>query len=439
MNTRTCLALLLVLQVALPAPGRAQSNPRYVQFSPSAVKGALYAPDSGTAPHVAILATHRTSNYMGYHGCRELAQRGFLVLCMNPRSDNNEALVRWEDNALDVGSGITFLRKQPGITKVLLWGFSGGGTTSSFYQAVAENGTSYCKGATKLIQCGEALGKLPPADGVILVDANVGNPGMALYRLNGAVTNDGAVLGQNARPQIDPALDPFNVANGFNPKGASKYSEAFQKAYSAAQSARMNRLIDLAQARLREIENGKGRFSDDDGFIVARTEAAELMLLDPSIHHTTARPQKLLKNDGTIVRQIVESVRPAQPELAAASSSLAQGAQFLTLRSFLSANAIRSKGSTAEVDWCSSNNSVPCAIQVISAPLLITAMGANSYMPFNEMSYELAKSTDKDFIIIEGATHSQMPCVRCEVTPGQYSNATRNFFDYAAAWINKRF
>ena len=66
---------------------------------------------------------------MGYHGCRELATRGFLVLCMNPRSDNNEALVRWEDNALDVRSGMTFLRAQPGITKVLLWGFSGGGAT----------------------------------------------------------------------------------------------------------------------------------------------------------------------------------------------------------------------------------------------------------------------------------------------------------------------
>jgi hypothetical protein len=92
-----------------------------------------------------------------------------------------------------------------------------------------------------------------------------------------------------------------------------------------------------------------------------------------------------------------------------------------------------------DVHWCSSNNSVPCAIQAISVPLLITAMSANSYFRFNELHYELAKSTDKDFIIIEGATHSQMPCVRCEVTPGQYSNATRNFFDYAAAWINKRF
>ena len=113
--------------VAAAAPAGAQSNPRYVQFQPPAVKGALYVPDSGPAPHVGILALHRTSNYLGYHGCRELSRRGYMVLCMNPRSDNNEALVRWETNALDVKTGMTFLRSQPGITKVLLYGFSGGG------------------------------------------------------------------------------------------------------------------------------------------------------------------------------------------------------------------------------------------------------------------------------------------------------------------------
>jgi len=439
MRTGTCWALPLILQVVFSTEVLAQSNPRYIQFSPTSVKGALYAPDSNQAPHVAILATHRTSNYLGYLGCTELAKRGFLVLCMNPRSDNNEALVRWEDNALDVKSGVTFLRGQPGITKVLLWGWSGGGATTSFYQAVAENGTSYCRGAKKLVQCGDALDKLPAADGLILVDTNPGNAASALRRLNGAVTNDAAILGQNARAQIDPALDPFSVKNGFNPKGASKYTETFQKAYAAAQAARMNGLIELAQARLREVENGAGRFSDDDAFVVARAESAELMLLDPRIHHTTAHPQKLLRNDGMIVRQVVESVRPAQPELLAQSSSLAQGALFLTLRSFLSAYAIRAKDSMVDIDWCSTNNSVPCAMQAISVPLLVTAMGGNNYLRFNETHYELAKSKDKDFVVIEGATHGQTPCIPCETTPGQYSNTVKNFFDYASAWIKQRY
>src|SRR2546422_9014227 len=74
----------------------AQSNPVYIQFTPSAVKGALYKPDSGPAPHVAILLIHRTANFLSHIGARELSRRGFLVLAMNPRSDNNEALVKWD-------------------------------------------------------------------------------------------------------------------------------------------------------------------------------------------------------------------------------------------------------------------------------------------------------------------------------------------------------
>ena len=118
----------------------AQSNPAYIQFTPSAVKGALYKPDSGPAPHVAILLIHRTANFLSHIGAREHSRRGFLVLAMNPRSDNNEAAVKWEDNALDVRSGVEFLRRQSGITKVLLFGHSGGGPAMTFYQAVAEKG-----------------------------------------------------------------------------------------------------------------------------------------------------------------------------------------------------------------------------------------------------------------------------------------------------------
>jgi hypothetical protein len=434
----SCVLALAVLAVAA-APARAQSNPRYVQFQPTAVKGALYAPDSGPAPHVGILVLHRTSNFLGYHGCGELSGRGYLVLCMNPRSDNNEALVRWETNALDVKTGMTFLRAQPGITKVLLYGFSGGGATTSFYQAVAEGGTGYCNGVAKLVRCGEELAGLPRADGIILVDSNPGNAASALRRLNGAVTNDAAMLERGERAQIDPALDPFNPANGYNPKGASHYSDAFAAKYFAAQSARVNRLITLAQTRLKEIEAGRGRFTDDDVFLLSRVDTAELMLLDPRIHHTTLRPQKVLKNDGSLVRQVGESVRVAQPEQAAQNRTFAQGTLLLTLRSFLSAYAVRSRHAMDDVEWCSTNNSVPCAVQAISAPILMASMGGNNYLRFIENYFELAKSTDKDFIIVDGANHNQTPCVPCETTPGQYSNTVKNFFDYVRGWIDRRY
>jgi len=51
----------------------------------------------------------------------------------------------------------------------------------------------------------------------------------------------------------------------------------------------------------------------------------------------------------------------------------------------------------------------------------------------------MAKSADKELIYIEGANHGFTGCVPCETTPGQYQNSFRNFFDYAAKWINARF
>ena len=98
-KTRASIACLSIAFVA--GSVSAQSDPRYVRFQgvPPSVKGALYMPGAALpAPHVAILVMHRTSNFMHALACTELSKRGFAVLCMNPRSDNNEALVRFENH-----------------------------------------------------------------------------------------------------------------------------------------------------------------------------------------------------------------------------------------------------------------------------------------------------------------------------------------------------
>src|SRR5262249_14001772 len=199
-----------------------QSNPRYIQFTPPSVKGALYKPDSGPPPHIAILVIHRTSNFMSHRATRELSQRGFLVLGMNPRSDNNETIVDFESNALDIKSGIEFLRRQPGITRVLLFGHSGGGPATSFYQAVAEKGPAYCQGPGKIVECGNSLAGLPKADGIVFMDAHPGVSVNGLRSINPAVTDE-----SDSR-RIDPALDPFSIKNGYSPGGPSHYSDDFK-------------------------------------------------------------------------------------------------------------------------------------------------------------------------------------------------------------------
>ena len=73
-----------------------------------------------------------------------------MVLCMNSRFDNNEALVNWELIALDVRRGVDYLKNTQKISKVILFGHSGGGPTTTYYQAVAEKGPSYCQGAEQI-------------------------------------------------------------------------------------------------------------------------------------------------------------------------------------------------------------------------------------------------------------------------------------------------
>ena len=431
MTSRSALVCIFLLGFALRSP--AQSNPTYVQFRPGTVKGALYKPDSGRAPHVAVLVVHRTANFMSHPATVELSKRGFMVLGMNPRSDNNEASVDFEANALDVKSGVEFLRKQPGITKVLLFGHSGGGPTTSFYQAVAEKGPSYCQGANKLVQCGDNLAGLPKADGIIFMDAHPGISVNDLRSLNPAIADE-------SEPQkIDPALDPFSLRNGFNADGESHYSDDFKKRFFQAQAGRMNRRIASAQDKMQRMKSGQDAYPDDDAFLVVRGEGARLMELDMSIHHSTARPEKLLKNDGSIVTQVVESVRRPVPDLAKQNGTFKSGTRFLTVRSFLSANAIRATDSMDQIDWCSSNNSTDCALPQITVPILVTAMGAHYFIRDSEIHYEVAASKDKEFIVIEGATHGGTPCTACETKPGQYSNTVKNFFDYVAKWINARY
>src|SRR4051812_26252701 len=339
----TALAFAGAALAAAPAP-------TFVQFSPSATKGALYLPDPAKfpAPHVAVIAMHRNSNYMSHISTKELPARGFVVLGMNPRCDNNEAACApWENNALDVKSGVNYLRTQvPGITKVILLGHSGGGPTMSFYEAVAEKGVAFCQQPDKLMKCDNTLAGLPKADGIILMDAHPGNGINAVRSLLGDVNNDSAVLNQNRTPTENPNLDPFNPRNGYMPGNFTRYSEDFKAAYMKAQSDRMNFLIAQAQARLAEAQaNGQS----DAPFIVPLADNARPSQIDLSIHHGTLQPRKLVKNDGTVDgSSIVSSVRVASTDSASAHDF--GSTMFLTTKSFLSVRAVKSTTSFDGID-----------------------------------------------------------------------------------------
>ena len=94
----------LTIATTLSAAAHAQSNPLYVPLGQA--KAVLYRPDAGPAPRVGIVVMHRVANYLSHIACTEFSRRGFAVLCMNSRFDNNEVRVVWETIALDVKAGV---------------------------------------------------------------------------------------------------------------------------------------------------------------------------------------------------------------------------------------------------------------------------------------------------------------------------------------------
>jgi hypothetical protein len=292
------------------------------------------------------------------------------------------------------------------------------------------------------------------ADAIVFMDAHPANGVNALRTLNPSIVNDDKPF-----DPPDPALDPFNPKNGFNPNGESHYKPDFVEAYSKAQSARMNRLIDKALALHEAMKNGTHFPSDDDVFTIYRTDA-NLRQLGNDVYDTTTQPRVLLKNDGSKdPPQIIHSVIAPDPKLAEDDKKLVD-AYPLTVKSFLSSRAIRSKQALDDVDWCSSNNSVPCSIRRISLPMLMMSAQGYWFVRDAETIFDSAKSTDKELIYIEGAAHGFIPCVPCDRSvssgvadpnfdlrraasagnyQGKYTNVTKNTFDYIDRWIKARF
>src|SRR6185369_13632947 len=333
-----------------PNPASAQSRPEFINFQ-GRTKAALYLPDTGPAPHVGILVMHRTSNYLAHRACTELSRRGFLMLCMNTRYENNEAAVDFEKLPLDVKAGVEFLRRQAGITKVVLFAHSGGGPLMALYQAVAEKGQGYCKGPAKLVECGDDLASLPRADGIVFTDAHPGNSINTLRGLNPSVANE------TNPPDAPPiaALNPFDPKNGFNPNGPSSYPAEFQERYFKAQAARMNKLIDMARDKLARMKRNEYPYPDDDIMIIPRGgnpgsgpgAAAGLFISMPEIEavNSTAKPARLLRNDGSSVTQTIKSVYIAAPKSSRDNLRFGTGTKGCTSRSFLRAPAIRARHS----------------------------------------------------------------------------------------------
>jgi pimeloyl-ACP methyl ester carboxylesterase len=413
--------------------------------------GLLYSPAvSGPEASVALVIMHPNSDSLKHVGGAELARRGFRVLCINGQYFNTRReYMIWEKVPLDLKAAVEFLRALDGVRTVVLVGHSGGGQLMPFYQNLAENGIGANRGEGRLAQANDELNGLPPADGLVLLDAHHG------YGANTLTSMDPAVLEEGNPNVIDASLDVFDVRNGYDPAG-SRYSDEFKQRYFRAQAERMRRLTERALSRKAEITEGKGLFPDDEPFLVARTQA-RIWQLDTSLLSHTRGQYPILKSDGSMVVDVPRSVRRAgvtpgsggEPRLTAATNaSFSAGAVTYTVNSWLSSNALGvdpnlyrvTEDSIEGIDWHSSSTSTPANLAGVHVPLLIAAMTGHYWLVSAEIFFNCStRSQDKQLVFVEGASHNITPCRACEDVPGQYGDTVRTTFDYVAGWLGERF
>src|SRR5262245_61209570 len=155
---------------------------------------------------------------------RALAEAGVHVLCAGSRFAKNDAPLIMEKVVLDLGAYLRHAKEKWGYEKILLCGWSGGGSLSMLYQAQAE------KPSIRRTPSGEDidLGKLIPADAMIFQAAHLSR---AIYL---AESIDPSVLDENDPERRDPELDIYDPRCPNQPP----YGKDFIKSFRSAQLSR---------------------------------------------------------------------------------------------------------------------------------------------------------------------------------------------------------
>src|SRR5688572_11654790 len=154
-----------------------------------------------------------------------LAKAGIHVLCAGSRFAKNDTPLIMEKVVLDLGAYIRHAREQWGYEKIVLCGWSGGGSLALFYQSQAE------KPSVTKTPAGDAvdLAGLKPADAMIFQAAHLSRARMLSEWIDPSVTDE------SNPDERELELDIYN------PKCPSQppYSAQFVKRFRAAQLARM--------------------------------------------------------------------------------------------------------------------------------------------------------------------------------------------------------
>ncbi|MFQ3664570.1 MAG: alpha/beta hydrolase [Sphingomonadaceae bacterium] len=292
-----------------------------------------------------------------------LASAGVHCLTAVSRYPNNDSALIMEKVLADLGHWVNHARRTLGYAKIVLAGWSGGGSLSLFFQrqAVAPFVTDTPAGDPV------ALPEVAPADAMLLLAAHVSRAGTLTEWLDPSVTDETDPLARD--PEWNLYADP--------PPAAPPYPAEWVAAFRARQVARNRRITDWAHERLALLKQRFGP-SAEQAFIVHGT-MADPRWLDPAIDPNDREPGRCYLGDPRHINDAPGGL-----------------ARYSTLRSWLSQWGIdtsRADGLAAgpfcTVPTLVVDNSADDACTPSHADRLFAALGA----------------ADKTRVTIAGATH----------------------------------
>ena len=295
-----------------------------------------------------------------------LAEAGLHVLCAASRYMKNDSPLIMEKVVVDLGQTIRHAKQELGYRKVILVGWSGGGSLSLFYQGQAERPSITHTPAGDPYDLTAA--GLTPADGVIFIAAHLSRAETLTEWL------DPSMRDELAPDRRDLELDIYDKACPDQPP----YTKEFIARFRAAQVARNRRITDWALELLETLKQ-KNDGEMERAFVVHRT-MCDVRWIDPTVDPNGRKPDWCYLGDPRIV-----NVGP-----------VGMG-RFSTLRSWLSQWSYDKSNAKGPVN----------AARIHKTPVLQIVNQADDAVPatHNPAIRAALATPDKEYVAIEGATH----------------------------------
>ncbi len=325
-----------------------------------------YLIPAGKASKTLFLFMHPTTTLQLLPMPTSLAAAGLHVLCAASRYPKNDAGLIMENVAVDMGAWIRDAREKRGYEKVVLVGWSGGGSLSLFYQAQAEHPTITATPAGDPIDL--AAAKLLPADGIIFIAAHLSRAQTLTEWI------DPSVLDEADPDRRDRELDIYAAGC----PNAPPFTPDFIARFRAAQIARNRKITAWCQDWLDTLRK-RGGSEIERAFVVHRT-MCDVRWIDPTVDPNGRKPNWCFLGDPRTV-----NVAPVGL------------ARYSSLRSWLSqwsydlsnANGPKNAALVKRVPVLQIENLMDDAVPRTHNPIIRAALA----------------TPDKEYVGIEGANH----------------------------------